>query len=66
MPLEGDKPIALFPGDVPVEAPMPEEWVDGRFHFIEFKPPRLANIHGNVLPHIRLDRALEFLLGDKF
>ncbi len=66
MPLEGDKPIALFPGEVPVEAPMPEEWVDERFHFLEFKPPRLANIHGSGLPHIRLDRALEFLLGDKF
>jgi predicted YcjX-like family ATPase len=66
MPVKGDKPVALFPGEVPVEAPMPDEWVDGRFHFLEFKPPRLANIHGSGLPHIRLDRALEFLLGDKF
>ncbi|EDN67803.1 conserved hypothetical protein [Beggiatoa sp. PS] len=66
IPIDADKPIALFPGEVPTDVLMPEEWVDGRFHFLEFKPPRLANIHGRGLPHIRLDRALEFLLGDKF
>jgi len=66
VPLDADKPIALFPGEVPVEIPRPEEWVEGRFNFIEFKPPRLANIEGRGLPHIRMDRALEFLLGDKF
>ena len=66
MPVEGDKPIALFPGEIPVEVPKPDEWVDERFNFVEFKPPRLANIHGDGIPHIRLDRALEFLIGDKF
>lgn len=66
VPLDADRPIALFPGEVPVEIPLPEDWVEGRFNFMEFKPPRLANIHGRGLPHIRLDRALEFLLGDKF
>jgi len=66
VPLNDDKPIALFPGEVPVEIPMPEEWVKDRFNFVEFKPPRLANVHGDGLPHIRMDRALEFLLGDKF
>jgi predicted YcjX-like family ATPase len=66
MPIDGDKPIALFPGEVPVEVPMPDEWVEGRFGFLGFKPPRLANIHGSGVPHIRIDRALEFLLGDKF
>lgn len=65
VPLEGDKPVALFPGEVPEEVLPPEEWIEGRFNFIEFKPPRLTNIHGG-LPHIRIDRALEFLLGDKF
>ncbi|MCK5719339.1 MAG: YcjX family protein [Thiomargarita sp.] len=66
MPVVGDKPIALFPGQIPTDILMPEQWVKERFHFIDFKPPRLANIHGSGLPHIRLDRALEFLLGDKF
>jgi hypothetical protein len=49
-----------------VDIPLPEEWVEGRFHFLEFKPPRLSHANGRGLPHIRLDRALEFLLGDKF
>ena len=66
VPIESNKPIALFPGEVPIKTPLPEEWVKDRFHFLDFKPPRLANIHGNGLPHIRIDRALEFLLGDKF
>ncbi len=66
VPIESNKPIALFPGEVPVKTPLPEEWVEDRFHFLDFKPPRLANIHGSGLPHIRIDRALEFLLGDKF
>jgi hypothetical protein len=66
VPIDSNKPIALFPGEVPVTVPMPDEWVEERFHFLEFKPPRLANVHGGSLPHIRLDRAFEFLLGDKF
>jgi hypothetical protein len=66
VPLDADKPVALFPGEVPAETPLPEDWVEGRFNFMEFKPPRLANLRSGGLPHIRLDRALEFLLGDKF
>jgi predicted YcjX-like family ATPase len=66
VPVDSDKPVALFPGEIPLEVPLPEDWVEGRFHFMEFKPPRLANVHGSGLPHIRLDRALEFLVGDKF
>ena len=66
VPMDSNKPVALFPGEVPIEVPMPEEWVEERFHFLAFKPPRLANVHGSALPHINLDHALEFLLGDKF
>lgn len=65
VPLDAAQPVALFPGEVPTDIPMAEDWSQNRFKFIEFKPPRLNNIHGG-LPHIRLDRALEFLLGDKF
>ncbi len=66
VPLDGDKPVALFPGEVPYEGLLPEGWIDGRFNFISFKPPRLSDSHSSGLPHIRMDRALEFLLGDKF
>ncbi len=66
VPIDKETPIALFPGEIPTEIPMPEDWIAERFNFVEFKPPRLANVHGGGLPHIRMDRALEFLLGDKF
>lgn len=66
IPLDTDKPVALFPGEIPMDIPMSEDWVEGRFNFVEFRPPRLTNAQGRGLPHIRLDRALEFLLGDKF
>ena len=37
--------------------------------FIRFRPPALTQIDAEgkpaVLPHIRLDRALEFLIGDR-
>jgi uncharacterized protein len=65
VPMSGQQAVALFPGEVPIEMPIAEDWSKDRFQFMEFKPPRLANVHGG-LPHIRLDRALEFLLGDKF
>jgi len=63
---EADKAIALFPGEVPLEIPAPGDWIAGRFNFVEFRPPRLTDAHGEGFPHIRMDRAMQFLLGDKF
>ncbi|MEO1610767.1 MAG: YcjX family protein, partial [Pseudomonadota bacterium] len=37
--------------------------LDGDFNVMQFAPPRLTQ--GEGLPHIRLDRALEFLIGDR-
>ncbi|HLS18353.1 MAG TPA: YcjX family protein [Paracoccaceae bacterium] len=31
----------------------------------EFAPPRWSAAGGNGPPHIRLDRAIEFLIGDR-
>ena len=66
---DGNTEIALFPGDLPEHPDSVLE--DGKrveLKFLRFRPPaRLErNAEGNaVLPHIRFDRALEFLLGDK-
>ncbi|MFV0474932.1 MAG: YcjX family protein [Pikeienuella sp.] len=38
-------------------------WLDGEFRVMDFAPPRLTK--GEGLPHIRLDRAAEFLIGDR-
>ena len=37
------------------------------FRFLRFRPPRLQNEGTGEpsLPHIRLDRALQFLIGDR-
>jgi len=71
---DGEAEIAVFPGELPAD---PEaifaggvfsglengqrEGVD--YRFIRFRPPKLER--GQILPHIRLDRTLEFLIGDK-
>lgn len=60
--------IALFPGDLPEHPDALFE--DGRpvaLKFMRFQPPQRLekNAEGNVvLPHIRFDRALDYLIGD--
>ncbi len=64
---DGTTEIALFPGDLPAQ---PEAaFGAGRIalNFMRFLPPQKLerNAEGAVvLPHIRLDRALDFLIGD--
>ncbi|MBL4805980.1 MAG: YcjX family protein [Rhodobacteraceae bacterium] len=41
------------------------EWVSEDFNLTEFAPPVLTRKRGDGLPHIRLDKAAEFLIGDK-
>jgi predicted YcjX-like family ATPase len=65
IPQDRDKEVLLFPGEIPAHLPTPDDWVQGRFNFKSFRPPRLDNPLSGALPHIRLDQALEFLIGDK-
>ncbi|HVX80368.1 MAG TPA: YcjX family protein, partial [Devosiaceae bacterium] len=65
---DGATEIALFPGDMPEN---PESALEPgrpiRLNFLRFQPPGQLehDAEGNaVLPHIRLDRALDFLIGD--
>lgn len=66
---DGDGKTAIFPGDLP-DNPMEilaDDYRAGDLKFLRFRPPRLEKTAEGVtlsLPHIRLDRALEFLLGD--
>jgi predicted YcjX-like family ATPase len=61
---DGATEAAVFPGDLPAD---PKAALDGRLagqlHFVRFRPPLVGN---GSFPHIRLDRALEFLIGDRF
>lgn len=58
-----EQPITLFPGDVPKKLPSREYWQDHHFEFVSFRP--MKGEHGQPCPHIRLDKALQFLIGDK-
>ena len=66
--------VALDPGGLPDDpasvlaaargADADTNWLDGDdYQVMRFAPPVLKN--GQGLPHIRLDRALEFLIGDR-
>ena len=65
---DGRTEIALFPGDLPAE---PHAVVAGgedvSLKFLRFLPPRRLEHDATgapILPHIRLDRALDYLVGD--
>ena len=71
---DGETETAIFPGDLPEspaaffrkDAPPPSG--DPAIRFVRFRPPKLERTAEGMtlsLPHIRLDRALQFLLGDK-
>ncbi len=55
--------ITIYPGEVPKKIPPANFWSRSRFDFTAFNP----NIYDvdAPLPHIRVDTAMEFLLGDK-
>ncbi|WP_201864378.1 YcjX family protein [Microvirga soli] len=68
---DGEAEAAIFPGELPesAEAVFQGAVPPGSFRFPRFRPPKLpVDAAGRMakMPHIRLDRALEFLLGDRF
>ena len=70
----GAEEVAVFPGDLPAD---PEEAIsdaatakpgEGPYRFLRFRPPKaMLTPHGSapILPHIRLDAAINFLLADR-
>jgi predicted YcjX-like family ATPase len=66
---DGEAEAAIFPGELPErpEAVFEGAIPPGSLRFPRFRPPKLpVSAIGRTgrLPHIRLDRALEFLIGD--
>jgi predicted YcjX-like family ATPase len=68
-----DDPQALFENESAFRGLSSAE-TDADFRFLRFRPPRLARAgkdtakdaaDGVALPHIRFDRALQFLIGDR-
>ncbi|WP_087022755.1 YcjX family protein [Thaumasiovibrio subtropicus] len=54
----------LFPGEVPKRLPNSAFWDEQGFDFVPFRPGNIES--DEPLPHIRMDKALQYLLGDKF
>ncbi|MCF6306277.1 MAG: YcjX family protein [Rhodobacteraceae bacterium] len=67
------KEIAMHPGDLPDDpahllTPARQgaaKWLDAEFDTVQFAPPVVIRKRGDGLPHIRLDKATQFLIGDK-
>jgi len=63
---DGETEAALFPGDLPEDVEVIFRGQAVSLSFLRFRPPGPdARKLAEGLPHIRLDRALEFLLGDQ-
>ena len=72
---DGSRKTAVFPGDLPRDPEAYFRSVDEGdasaalpdLSIVRFRPPQLDERQGITLsvPHIRLDRALQFLLGDR-
>lgn len=63
---DGNTETAIFPGDLP-STTSGNSW-HNNLNFVRFRPPKLERDADGLtlsLPHIRLDRALEFLIGDQ-
>jgi predicted YcjX-like family ATPase len=66
---DGRSEIAAFPGDLPDNPALVLESAQSppALQFLRFRPPPLERTAEGLklsLPHIRLDRALDFLIGD--
>ncbi|MDQ1848908.1 YcjX family protein [Gemmobacter fulvus] len=67
------KQAAMYPGELPADparllSPAREgaaRWLDADFALMSFAPARITLSQGDGPPHIRLDRAAEFLIGDR-
>jgi predicted YcjX-like family ATPase len=64
LPEGSQRRIRFFPGVVPVTPPPPGFWGERFTEFPVFQPPRIGRAAEEGIPHINLDKALEFLLED--
>lgn len=70
---DGNAETAVFPGDLPPDTDSLFSSSDqgtqtDAIRFVRFRPPKLERNENGVtlsLPHIRLDRAIQFLIGDR-
>lgn len=61
--LKDGKEVILYPGEVPARLPSADYWQKYGFDFEQFAPQTLKD--QSILPHLRMDAVLQFLLADK-
>jgi predicted YcjX-like family ATPase len=64
-PVGGDKQAKFFVGTVPIRPPRPDTWNAPFLNVPVFEPPVIDPSPVDGVAHINLDRALEFLVGDR-
>lgn len=71
---DGNRKTAIFPGDLPENPDSLFQHLDEpnaelpELNVVRFRPPALDETNGGIklsVPHIRLDRAMQFLFGDR-
>ncbi|TCO71180.1 YcjX family protein [Rhodovulum euryhalinum] len=71
--LDTGREAALYPGELPEDPAVlldparegAEDWLDAEYDIMRFAPARLTLKPGDGPPHIRLDKAADFLFGDR-
>jgi len=71
--LDSGKQAAFYPGKLPDDpqhllSPAmagQDSWLNAEYGIMRFAPARLTLKSGDGPPHIRLDRAAQFLFGDR-
>jgi predicted YcjX-like family ATPase len=71
--LDSGKQAAFYPGELPQDPSHllgparegAEKWLDQDYQIMRFAPAKLSLKPGEGPPHIRLDRATQFLIGDR-
>jgi predicted YcjX-like family ATPase len=64
-PVGGTTQAKFFGGQVPIRPPRPESWGTPFLNIPVFEPPLIDPAPVDGIPHINLDLALEFLIGDR-
>ncbi len=71
--LDTGKRAAMYPGTLPddpnhllsVARKGADQWLDADYSLMRFAPAPVTMKRGDGLPHIRLDKAAQFLIGDR-
>ncbi len=71
--MDTGKQAAFYPGELPSDPTKiigaardgAQSWLDAEYSVMNFAPAKLNLAPGEGPPHIRLDRAAEFLIGDR-